>query len=96
MIYPLQTLYKRDTTGKIREWTIEYSGPVNPGIRTISGIKGGKLVTSEWNESFAKNVGRANATTAFEQAQKEAEAKWKLNLDKDYFRSIYQILLHLL
>ena len=91
LIYPLQTLYKRDTTGKIREWTIEYSGPVNPGIRTISGIKGGKLVTSEWNESFAKNVGRANATTAFEQAQKEAEAKWKLNLDKEYFRSIENI-----
>jgi DNA ligase-1 len=87
MIYPLQTLYKRDTNGNIRQWTIEYSGPVNPGIRTISGIKDGKLVTSGWNISTGKNFGKKNATTSFEQAQKEAEAKWKLYLDKEYFRN---------
>ena len=85
MIYPLQTLYKRDTNGNIRQWTIEYSGPVNPGIRTVSGIKDGKLVTSGWNVSTGKNLGKKNATTAFEQAQKEAEAKWKLYLAKEYF-----------
>ena len=83
MIYPLPTLYKRDTSGNIREWTVEYSGPVNPGIRTVSGIKGGKLVESGWNESFGKNFGKKNATTSFEQAQKEAEAKWKLYLAKE-------------
>ena len=87
MIYPLQTLYKRDTNGNIREWTIEYSGPVAPGIRTISGIKDGKLVTSGWNTSIGKNLGKKNATTSFEQAQKEAEAKWKLYLDKEYFKN---------
>ena len=55
MIYPLETLYKRDTNGKIREWTIEYAGPIGAGIRTISGIKDGKLVTSEWKLSEGKN-----------------------------------------
>ena len=86
MIYPLQTLYKRDTNGNIREWTVEYSGPVNPGIRTISGIKDGNLVTSEWKETFGKNLGKANATTSFEQAQKEAQALWDKRIEKEYFR----------
>ena len=85
MIYPLQTLYKRDTNGNIREWTVEYMGPVGAGIRTISGIKDGNLVTSKWKMTEGKNFGKANATTAFEQAQKEAEAKWKLYLAKEYF-----------
>ena len=86
MIYPLQTLYKRDTNGNIREWTVEYSGPINPGIRTISGIKDGNLVTSEWKETFDKNFGKANATTSFEQAQKEAQALWDKRIEKEYFR----------
>jgi ATP-dependent DNA ligase len=91
MIYPLETLYKRDTNGKIREWTIEYAGPIGAGIRTISGIKDGKLVTSEWKLSEGKNFGKKNATTAFMQAQKEAEAKWKLNREKEYFANVENI-----
>jgi len=91
MIFKLPTLYKRDTTGKIREWTIEYSGPINPGTRTVAGIKDGNLVTSGWKETEAKNEGRANATTAFEQAQKEAEADWKKKEEKEYFEFVNQI-----
>ena len=63
MIYPLQTLYKRDTNGNIREWTVEYMGPVGAGHRTIAGIKDGKLVTSGWKYTEGKNFGKANATT---------------------------------
>ena len=74
-IHKLPTLYKRDTTGKIREWTMAYQTGMNPGTFTIAGIQGGKLVQSGLNSSEAKNVGRSNATTADEQAQKEAEAK---------------------
>ena len=87
MIYPLQTLYKRDTNGNIREWTVEYMGPIGAGIRTISGIKDGNLVTSKWKETEGKNFGKANATTAFEQAQKEANALWDKRLEKEYFRN---------
>jgi ATP-dependent DNA ligase len=91
MIYPLQTLYKRDTNGNIREWTVEYMGPVAAGIRTVSGIKDGKLVESGWKLSEGKNFGKKNATTSFEQAQKEAEAKWKIYRDKEYFVNIENI-----
>ena len=45
MIFRLPTLYKRDTTGKIREWTIEWTGGgVAPAAtRTVAGIKDGNL-----------------------------------------------------
>ena len=90
MIFRLPTLYKRDTTGKIREWTIEWQDTI-PGIRTVAGIKDGNLVTSEWKETEGKNEGKANATTAKEQAQKEAEAEWKKKEEKEYFEFVNQI-----
>ena len=91
MIYSLPTLYKRDSSGNVREWTVQYMGPVAPGTRTVSGIQNGKLVESAWKETFAKNIGRSNATTSFEQAQKEAQAIWDIRVDKEYFESISQI-----
>ena len=90
MIFRLPTLYKRDTSGKIREWTIEWQDTI-PAIRTVTGIKDGNLVTSGWKETEAKNEGKANATTAREQAQKEAEAEWKKKEEKEYFEYINQI-----
>ena len=45
MIFPLPTLYKRDTNGNIRELTVEYSQGVLNATRTIAGIKDGNLVT---------------------------------------------------
>ena len=90
-IHKLPTLFKRDSTGKIREWTMGYQTGMNPGTFTISGIQGGKMVQSGLNSSEAKNVGRANATTADEQAKKEAEAKWQINLDGEYFLLISEV-----
>ena len=91
MIHSLPTLFKRDTAGNIREWTVQYMGPINPGIRTVSGIVNGKLVESGWNTSVAKNVGRSNATTDYEQAQAEAKAKWEINLSNEYFEDASKI-----
>ena len=91
MIHSLPTLYKRDSKGKVREWTMQYMGPINPGTRTVSGLQNGKLVESGWNKSYAKNVGRSNATTDFEQAQAEAKAKWDINLDGEYFEHMSEI-----
>ncbi len=93
MIFRLPTLYKRDTTGKIREWTIEWTGGgVAPAAtRTIAGIKDGNLVTSGWKYTEAKNEGKANATTASEQAEKEAQAEWNKKSEKEYFEFINQI-----
>ena len=81
----LPTLYKRDTNGNVREWTIEFN---EEATRTIAGIKDGNLVTSGWKVTEAKNEGKANATTLAEQAQKEAEAEWKKKSEKEYFEDI--------
>ena len=88
MIFPLQTLYKRDTNGNIRELTVEYSNGVMNATRTIAGIKDGKLVTSGWKDAYGKNEGKANATTDGAQAQKEAQAMWDKKVEKEYFEDI--------
>ena len=61
------------------------------GIRTISGLVDGQKVTSEWNLTEAKNVGRSNATTAKTQAEFEAQAEWTKNVDKEYFVDVNAI-----
>ena len=72
----LQSLYKRDSKDQVRIWTVEvgYDNDDVAGIRSISGLVEGEKVTSVWNLSQAKNVGRSNATTAKTQAEFEAQA----------------------
>jgi len=77
----LNTLYKLTTTGKTQMWRIEVSGGK---YRTVSGQIDGKKTTSKWTSCTPKNVGRANATTAKEQALKEAKAKHQKKLDSNY------------
>jgi len=93
MIFKLETLYKRDSKGKIREYTIEYTrdGVLPAGYRTVAGIQGGKLVTSEWKLTEGKNIGKINATTDGEQAEREATAKWEKKEEKEYFTSVNDI-----
>ena len=93
MIFKLETLYKRDSKGKIREYTIEYTrdGVLPAGYRTVAGIQGGKLVTSEWKLTEGKNIGKVNATTDGEQAEREATAKWEKKEEKEYFTSVNDI-----
>jgi len=81
----LATIYKSTKGGKVQEWTIEVVGNK---YRTISGQTDGKKVTNEWTYCYGKNEGKANATTDNEQAMKEAEAKRKLKLEKDYHKTI--------
>jgi DNA ligase-1 len=81
----LATIYKNTKGGKTQEWTIEVIGNK---YRTISGQTDGKKVVSEWTVCYGKNAGKANGTTDAEQAMKEAEAKRKLKLEKDYSETI--------
>lgn len=81
----MKTLYKIDTKGKIREWRMEVDGNK---YRSIAGIQGGKLVTSEWTIAYAKNEGRANATTPEEQALLEVQSHYTKKLDGEYKESI--------
>lgn len=92
-IVSLNSLYKRDSKGKVRIWTIEfgYDNEDTAGIRSISGLVDGEKITSVWNMSEAKNIGRSNATTAREQAQDEAHAQWTKKADKEYFADVADI-----
>ena len=92
-ISSLSELFKRDTKGKVRTWTIQVGWDSDDiaGIRTISGLVDGKKITSVWNLTEAKNVGRSNATTAKTQADAEALAQWTKNVEKDFFEDISKI-----
>jgi DNA ligase-1 len=72
MIFP--TLYKKDSKGKVREWRMELDGNK---YRTIAGLQDGEQVTSSWTTvATGKNIGRANETSAEEQAKSEVESKY--------------------
>ncbi|MCK1543290.1 hypothetical protein IVB12_15345 [Bradyrhizobium sp. 179] len=83
-----EPIYKRDTAGKIRTWQYEVDGDK---YRTIAGIQGGSLVTSGWTTCYAKNAGKANYTTAFEQAQNEAAAEEGKKLKREYRMTIAEL-----
>ena len=93
MIFRLNTLYKRDSNKKIREYNIEWTGNgvMAPGFRTVAGIQGGKMVTSEWKLTEDKNIGKVNETSPSEQAEKEAIAKWEKKEEKEYFEDIEKV-----
>lgn len=80
-----QTLYKLDNKGKVREWTIEVDGG---RYRVITGLVDGKKVESNWTQAEPKNVGRANATTAEEQALAEAKSLVQSKRDEFYYDNI--------
>ena len=95
----LPTLFKRDTTGKIRMWEVEYSETdiagsnrhSSAGTRTISGLVDGQKVTSDWNMSTPKNVGKVNETTSLSQAKAEAQALWDKRIEKEYFENVADV-----
>jgi DNA ligase-1 len=78
-------LYKRSTTGKISEWTIEIEGNK---FRTISGFTDGQKVISEWTVCEGKNIGKKNETTPAQQAMAEAEALYRKRKELGYFEDI--------
>lgn len=75
----LPTLYKKTKTGAVQEWTVDALN----GVSTTYGQVGGKLQIESYLPE-AKNVGRSNETSAAEQAEIEAFAKWKKQLKKGY------------
>lgn len=81
-------IYKRDTAGKIRTWQYEVE---DDQYRTVAGVKDGNLVTTGWTVCKPKNEGRANATTAAEQAASEAAADEGKKLKREYRRTIAEL-----
>ena len=84
MIKKLQTLYKIDTRGKLREWTCVVDGST---FYAIKGLVGMKLTQDKPTQCVAKNVGRSNETTPEAQADFESQAKFKKKLDSGYAKT---------
>lgn len=82
------TLYKRTSAGKVQIWFAEVDGD---SYRTTSGQQDGKKTTTEWTVAKPKNEGRANATTAEQQATLEVEAEYEKKLARDYHMSLDRI-----
>ena len=76
-------LYKKDSKNKIRFLDITTDGST---IVQVSGILDGKHVTNV-SQCEAKNIGRANETTAERQAEIEAKAKYIKKLKEGYFKA---------
>ena len=83
----LPTLYAKASTGKIKQWSVWTEGDT---IYVEHGQQGGKMQVKE-TVCKPKNVGRANETTAEEQAISEAKSKWKKQYDKDYRESVDEL-----
>ena len=79
------TLYKRTSTGAVQIWFMEVDGDK---YRSTSGQIDGKKTTTEWTVAKPKNEGKANATTAEQQAIAEVEAEYKKKLKRDYKRDL--------
>jgi ATP-dependent DNA ligase len=84
----LPTLFARTSTGAVQQWTIQVEGSA---YRTVHGQVDGKLQTTEWMICFPKNQNRSNATTAEEQALKEASSIWQKKKDSGYFENVSDI-----
>jgi ATP-dependent DNA ligase len=84
----LPTLYKRDSKGRARQWLTD----VIDGSTVIvqHGLVDGAQVTQQ-TKATPKNVGKANETTAEQQAQLEAAAKHRIQIEReDYHEDIEQ------
>ena len=78
-------IYKYDSAGKVRVWFMRRDGSRH---QVVSGLKRGKVVTSEWTQCQPTNVGRSNERNAEAQAEFEIEAAYKDKLSKEYHRTI--------
>lgn len=87
----LPILYDKATNGKAKMW----------GIKTLliddkafilreSGYADG-IITQYTKEVFGKNIGRANETTPYQQAEKEVISLWKKQIDKGYVESLEEL-----
>ena len=80
----LPILYKITSTGALQEWSIRTEGN---RIITRFGQTGGAIQETAPTICQGKNIGRANETTAEQQAELDAKAQWEKKLKKDYVDS---------
>lgn len=78
------TLYARDSKGKILQWKITVKSGVEVDIRIAYGEYDGAQALTWQQDIQGKNIGKANETNAYEQAIKDAESKITLKKRKGY------------
>lgn len=76
-------LYKRDSNGNIREWHLERQGST---YRTVAGVRGGKMVYSEWRQANARSQATDEAQAIF-----EIESQYRHQLERDYFERVEEV-----
>ena len=84
----LPTIYKRTSKGQVQQWTIICGDGC---YHTEEGIVGGSISVNKPHTCEPKNIGKSNQTTASQQAEIEAHAKWDKKLKSGYARSIGEI-----
>lgn len=80
--YPV--LYTRDSLGNVRVWHMEQD---QEKYRTVSGLKDGEKVVSDWTIAKPKNKGKKNETDGPRQALSEIDAKYKKQKKTGYFEN---------
>ena len=70
----LEKLYKVDSQGRLREWTMHIDGA---SFYAVKGLVDGKKTQDKATTTIAKNVGRSNETTPEGQAELQAQAKFQ-------------------
>ena len=83
MIY--SKLYKLDSKGKLRVYSIEQ---VDDSYRMITGLADGKQTKSKWTIAKPKNVGKSNATNGTSQATAEILARYEKKVAQGYFTTV--------
>jgi len=81
----LPKLYKKTATGATQEWQIFSS---NGEYHTVSGQTDGKKITNTPTKCKGKNIGKKNETSAAQQAELEARAKWQKKKDEGYIEDV--------
>lgn len=82
-------LYQKNTRGQMREWKIrvEECDDGTAKIVTNAGAIGKKYTESVRHIKCGKNIGKANETSALEQAICEAKSMWKKRVDSGMVES---------
>jgi len=90
----LPKLYAKASTGKLKFWEVNVTGPDENGECQVNITHGYTDQDPEnWQHSLrkikkGKNIGRANETTPLEQACSEALSLWKKKKDKKYVEDL--------
>ena len=80
------TLYARNSNGKINEWSVRVENIVSSNVSNIVVSEG--LIDGQKTETNRiakpKNVGKMNQTSSYEQACSEAQSRWEKKKKQGY------------